>query len=174
LWGVINADEGNVMKHLACAALALVTAAAPFAAAADPPHGRNDRHEQRYEGRDRDRPDERRDWNNGRRDPPGHVKRYDRSRADSWRGRAEWSNYRGARSGYWYAPGYGYRPVMRDYSWRRGGYVPTTYRRYYVQDYGYYGLRAPPPGHRWVYADGNFVLMAVATGIIASVIMNGY
>ena len=36
------------------------------------------------------------------------------------------------------------------------------------------GLRAPPPGHRWVYADGNFVLMALATGLIASVVLDAY
>jgi Ni/Co efflux regulator RcnB len=43
-----------------------------------------------------------------------------------------------------------------------------------VQDWGYYGLRPPPPGYRWVYADGNFVMMALATGLIADVIINGY
>ena len=62
----------------------------------------------------------------------------------------------------------------RHYGWRRGAYVPATYRHFYVQDWGYYGLRAPPPGYRWVYADGDFVLMALATGLIADVIINAY
>jgi len=60
------------------------------------------------------------------------------------------------------------------YSWRRGAYVPVVYRTYYVQDPYYYGLAAPPRGYRWIYADGNFVLMAIASGLIANVIINGY
>jgi Ni/Co efflux regulator RcnB len=52
--------------------------------------------------------------------------------------------------------------------------VPVVYRRYYVQDYYYYGLRPPPPGYRWVYADGNFVLMALATGLIVEVLLDRY
>ena len=99
--------------------------------------------------------------------------RYDRGRAESWRGRAEWRDFRGVRPGYWYAPGYGYRHLGR-YAWRRGAYVPPPYRSYYVQDWGYYGLRPPPPGYRWIYADGNFVLMAAATGLIADLVIHGY
>jgi len=104
------------------------------------------------------------------------VVRYDRHRADSWRGRGEWRDYRGSRNGYWYAPGYGYRPYYPSYRtyWHRGAYVPVVYRRYYVQDYYYYGLRPPPPGYRWVYADGNFVLMALATGLIVEVLLDRY
>ena len=64
--------------------------------------------------------------------------------------------------------------MISHFGWRRGVYVPAAYRGFYVQDWGYYGLRSPPPGYRWVYADGNFVLMAVATGLIADVILNGY
>ena len=72
------------------------------------------------------------------------------------------------------------RPRLRlspDQPLRRGGvvgYVPAAYRSFYVQDWGYYGLRAPPPGYRWIYADGNFVLMSVASGLIADLIFHGY
>lgn len=163
------------MKHLLFAA-ALAALIAPAAALADPPpwagHGRG--HEAREDRRDarddrRDLRDDRRDLRRDRRDL-----RYDRARAETWRDRTEWREYRGARPGYWYAPGYGYRPYVRGYAWRRGAYVPGGYRHYYVSDYGYYGLRPPPPGYRWVYADGNFVLMALATGLIADVIIHGY
>ena len=84
--------------------------------------------------------------------------------------------YGQAQPGQWYAPGYGYQRVNPSWrsAWRRGGYVPGAYRHYYVQDYGYYGLRPPPRGYQWVYADGNFVLMALATGLIADVILHGY
>lgn len=179
------------MKHLLYAAVALTTAAAPIAASAQP-GGSHERREDRRELREdrrelrEDRRDARRDGvvtrreqrelNRDRREVRQDRRelRYDRRRADTWRDRAEWRDYRGARSGYWYAPGYGYRPVARGHAWRRGAYVPRAYRTYYVQDPYYYGLRAPPPGHRWVYADGNFVLMALATGLIASVVLNAY
>lgn len=177
------------MKHLLYAVVALTTAAAPIAASAQPGHERReDRRELKQDRRElkEDRRDARRDGVVTPREQRELARdraevrqsqrevRYNRARAETWRNRAEWRDYRGARSGYWYAPGYGYRPVVRGYNWRRGAYVPRAYRSYYVQDPYYYGLRAPPRGHRWVYADGNFVLMAVATGLIASVIANAY
>ncbi|HEY2753761.1 RcnB family protein [Phenylobacterium sp.] len=165
------------MRRLLYAVAALATVTAPMAALADPGDHDNGHQGDHDNGRrdDYGRYDNGR-YNNGRHDNGhhnGYANRYDRGHADSWRGRPEWSAYRGARPGYWYAPGYGYRPVGR-YAWHRGAYVPATYRNYYVQDWGYYGLRPPPPGYRWIYADGNFVLMAAATGLIADVLMNGY
>jgi hypothetical protein len=132
----------ELMKHLLYAALAAATALAPMAAAADPPegHGRHGGHENRggHEGRGEARgpghAERYRESHGGyaggrerhqvvrqevRR---GHevrgervVVRYDRHRADSWRGRGEWRDYRGVRTGYWYAPGYGYRPYYPAY-----------------------------------------------------------
>jgi Ni/Co efflux regulator RcnB len=175
------------MKTLLYAAIALTTAAAPIAASAQPHQERRedrrelrqDRRELREDRRDaghRVSPHERRELQRDRAEIRRDRRelRYDRRHTESWRHRPEWRDYRGARAGYWFAPGYGYHPVLRGHVWRRGGYVPMSYRRYYVQDYGYYGLRAPPHGYRWVYADGNFVLMALATGLIANVIINGY
>jgi Ni/Co efflux regulator RcnB len=154
------------MKHLLYAAVALSVIAAPVAASADPGDHDHGRHEDRGDHRgERDRGGERHD-----------ERHYDRGHPESWRDRDEWRGFRGAREGYWYAPGYGYErfePRWRG-AWRRGGYVPGPYRHYYVQDWGYYGLRPPPPGYRWVYGDGNFVLMALTTGLIADVILNGY
>jgi Ni/Co efflux regulator RcnB len=151
------------MRHLLYAVLALGVAGAPIAASAQP-YGDHDHRDRGGDYRGHDRGDHRGDY------------RYDRGRPDTWRDRAEWRGFRGSRHGYWYAPGYGYQrvnPAWRS-SWRRGAYVPPPYRHYYVQDWGYYGLRPPPPGYRWVYADGNFVLMALASGLIADVIINGY
>jgi len=171
------------MKKYVLVAAAVLTAAGPIAtattAAAQPREVRQEMRDVRQVERKAARdgvvtPSERRQIARERQDVRQAQARYDRRRADSWRGRPEWRDYRGARAGYWYAPGYGYRPYTRGYTWRKGAYVPRAYRSYYVQDYGYYGLRAPPPGHRWVYADGNFVLMAVATGLIAQVIANGW
>ena len=180
------------MRRLIFAAAALVAAAGPLAAAADPPSDRlGDRHEDRRERRD-DRQDLRHDERAAHRDGvvTGRERhelredrrglrddrrdlRYDRARAETWRDRREWREFHGPRPGFWYAPGYGYR-AYSHFGWRRGVYVPRFYRNYYVQDWAYYGLRPPPPGYRWIYADGNFVLMALATGLIADVIAHGY
>jgi Ni/Co efflux regulator RcnB len=168
------------MRHLLYAAVALATVAAPMAASAQPGDRHDDRRELnddrrdlRHDRRDADR--DRRDVVRDRRDVirDRHDLRYDRARAESWRDRAEWREFRGPRPGYWFAPGFGYRPVSH-FGWRRGAYVPPAYRGYYVQDWGYYGLRPPPPGYRWIYADGNFVLMAVASGLIADLVIHGY
>jgi Ni/Co efflux regulator RcnB len=175
------------MKHLLYAALAAATALTPVAASAQPGPAhrevREDRRELREDRRDAVRdgvvtPGERRELQRDQREvrDSQRAARYERGRAESWRGRAEWRDFRGARQGYWYAPGYGYRPIERRWAnnWHRGGYVPRAYRSYYVQDWGYYGLRSPPRGYRWVYADNNFVLMSIANGLIADVIMRGY
>jgi Ni/Co efflux regulator RcnB len=49
---------------------------------------------------------------------------------------------------------------MRQEDWGRGEHV----------DYKEHHLRAPPRGYEWRSVDGNYVLAAVATGVIASVI----
>lgn len=177
------------MRKLLYAAAVIAVVAAPVAASAQNPYERRedrrelreDRQELREDRRDAQRdgrvtPGERRELNRDRREvrQGQHELRYDRRRADTWRNRAEWRSYRGARPGYWYAPGYGYRPVDRRTAWRRGGYVPMAYRSYYVQDPYYYGLSPAPRGYRWVYANNNFVLMATATGLISQIIANGY
>lgn len=41
--------------------------------------------------------------------------------------------------------------------------------RYYVSDYGYYHLRRPPSGYRWIRSDNNFLLVALATGVILDI-----
>lgn len=176
------------MRRLIFAAAALAAAAAPLAASAQPGqygHDQRDRHDDRRELQE-DRRDARRDGvvtqheqrelardRAAVRHDDRHA-RYDRRHVDTWRYRPEWREYHGSRSGYFYAPGYGYHPVTRSFAWRRGVYVPPAYRGWYVQDPYYYGLRPAPAGYRWVYADGNFVLMALATGLIADVILNAY
>lgn len=43
-----------------------------------------------------------------------------------------------------------------------------------VIDYYRYGLYRPAPGYQWRWVDGNFVLGAVATGLISDVIPGDY
>ena len=50
---------------------------------------------------------------------------------------------------------------MRSEDWSRGERV---------EDYRTYHLSAPPRGYEWREVDGNYVLAAVSTGIIASVV----
>ena len=162
------------MKRFLFAAAALAAVIMPLSASAQPDDRRDLRHDQREVRHDQQ--EVRRDQRDVRQDQHA-VARYDRAHAESWRARPEWHGFSGARTGFWFAPGYGYRPVDRRWSstvWRRGGYVPAGYRNLYVQDPYYYGLRPAPYGYRWVYLNGNFALMAVATGLIADVVLNGY
>ena len=58
--------------------------------------------------------------------------------------------------------------------WKRGEVLPPDYRGAYVEDYRRYGLYAPPPGHQWRRVDDEYVLIAVATGVIASVLLGDH
>jgi Ni/Co efflux regulator RcnB len=49
---------------------------------------------------------------------------------------------------------------IRDEDWQRGEHI----------DYRERHLHAPPHGYEWRQVDGNYVLAAVATGVIASVV----
>jgi Ni/Co efflux regulator RcnB len=57
--------------------------------------------------------------------------------------------------------------------WARGQRMPNTWyqdRSHYV-DYRTYHLRAPPRGYRWVRTDdNNFAMVALTTGLIATII----
>ncbi len=53
----------------------------------------------------------------------------------------------------------GYR--LRNEDWNRGQRI----------DYAHYHLRRPPSGYEWREVDGNYVMAAVATGLIASVVV---
>lgn len=57
--------------------------------------------------------------------------------------------------------------------YKRGGHVPSEYRRggYVVTDWRARRLREPPRGYEYVRSDnGDFLMVAVATGVIASII----
>ena len=58
--------------------------------------------------------------------------------------------------------------------YRRGEHIEREYidSRYYV-DYHEHRLAPPPHGHRWVrHPDGRYILVAVATGIIADILLH--
>lgn len=60
--------------------------------------------------------------------------------------------------------------------WRKGGRVPEKFRGagYQVNDWRSHDLPAPPRGHRWVRVNGDYVLVAIATGVIAQILLGGH
>ena len=55
--------------------------------------------------------------------------------------------------------------------WRKGGHIEQTdWQRGEKVDYRSHHLAKPRRGYEWRQVDGNFVLAAAATGLIASVI----
>ncbi|MDE1167771.1 MAG: RcnB family protein [Pseudomonas sp.] len=59
--------------------------------------------------------------------------------------------------------------------WHRGGYAPPMYRndRYWVTDWQARRLPPPPREHRWLRVNGDYVLVAITTGVIVN-ILSGY
>lgn len=119
-------------------------------ALADPPHGRHDKHggpHGKHKG-------------NGHRGKPGkHFDHHSHERHFDQRGPDRRFDMRGG------GP---------DHGWYRGDRIPPQYRgrQYVVEDWRGHRLSAPPRGYHWVQAGGDYVLIAIATGVIASLILN--
>lgn len=130
-------------------AVALITTGS-FAVAGPAP-GDHDR-----QGHDRghDRHHENRRHDEWRQDHRRHDSRRDYRRHDDWR-HVRSHGYAGPRY-------YGH-----PHRWERGHryYGPT----YVVRNYDYYRLRHPPRGYHWVRANNDYLLVAVATGIILDI-----
>lgn len=58
--------------------------------------------------------------------------------------------------------------------WQQGDNLPTSYRgsHYRVNDWRDRGLPPPPSGHRWVHVKGEYILVAVASGVIANILLH--
>ncbi|ALL13027.1 RcnB family protein [Caulobacter henricii] len=165
------------MKRLLLTIAAVASVAAPMALTASDASAQDrggwDRREDRWDRRE-DRRDARHD--SGRWDR--REDRWDR-REDRWdRGRHNGYYYRdrfyyGAPPSYYYGRP-GYRPGYN--AWRRGAYLPPYYRSggYVVHDYHRYRLHAPPRGYYWYRAGNDYVLAAIATGLIFDVMNGGY
>lgn len=72
-----------------------------------------------------------------------------------------------------YRPQAGMPVPHRD--WHRGAAVQPVYRgdRYWVTDWRARHLYAPPRDHRWLYVNGDYILVAIASGLIVN-ILAGY
>jgi Ni/Co efflux regulator RcnB len=156
------------MKRLFTAALAAATLAAPLAVPAQAAAHERDSY---YRDYDRDYRDSR-DW---------RTDRYRRElrraiRREQWNSRA-FNGYMYRGQWYFGAPPVAYYqdpyfdPGYRV--WRSGDRLPSYYRdRYRDVDWRDCGLREPPRGYRYVEDDrGNYLLVAIATGIILSVLL---
>lgn len=62
----------------------------------------------------------------------------------------------------------------RGPAFKRGAYIPREYRhrQYVVVNHRSHRLSAPPRGHQWVQVGADYVLIAVATGLIAHIVLN--
>jgi Ni/Co efflux regulator RcnB len=61
---------------------------------------------------------------------------------------------------------------VRHTEWKKGAHIShDDWNRGEQVDYRKYHLNAPPRGSEWRLVDGNYVLAAVATGVIASTIV---
>lgn len=56
----------------------------------------------------------------------------------------------------------------------RGQHLSAEYRRheYVVDNWRYHRLSAPPRGYHWVQTGTDYVLVAIATGIIAQIVLS--
>ncbi len=191
------------MKRLILSLAVAAAVAGPMAFSATSAFADDDRGRGRGEHQQRgDRHDGRGDRHEGRgdRDRGGRWDRDDRrgDRGDRWdhrddrRGqwdrrddRRSYNNWdRGRHNGYYYNNRWYYGPPPQAYygnpyyrpgyaSWRRGSSLPPYYRGYVVNDYHRYHLRQPPRGYAWYRVGDDYLLAAIASGIIFDIIANG-
>jgi Ni/Co efflux regulator RcnB len=66
------------------------------------------------------------------------------------------------------------RQASRSPDFRRGGYIPREFRnrQYYVTDFRAHHLSPPPRGQQWVQVGPDYVLIAIATGLIAHMVLS--
>lgn len=142
------------MKRFVLSAVALSMLAMPIAQAQAGPRNDGPRHDaSRYERQDRNWND--RNWNDRNRNDrdwkkPGYKKQDDR-----------------------YGNRYDRRSA-KSYRWAHGKQVPAWQRKHVVRDYDRYGLRRPAYGQQWVRVDNDFLLVSIASGLIAGIIASQY
>jgi Ni/Co efflux regulator RcnB len=61
-----------------------------------------------------------------------------------------------------------------EHAYYRGNRLPPQYRtyQYVVEDWRGHGLYTPPRGYHWVQTGGDYVLVAIATGIILELLLS--
>ncbi len=110
---------------------------------------------------------DRRDYGRQADDRRDYSRRDDGRRDNNWRGDDRRGND-------WRADDRRDRGAGPDHNFYRGGRLPAYYRghEYVVDDWRGHRLQAPPRGYNWVQVGPDYVLVAVATGIIASILLS--
>lgn len=147
-------------RHLFAAAGALALSLTGTMAIAQPRGRDDDRDGHPGRGKGHDKHDGRHD---GRHDDRGPHGRDDRDHRDDRRGPDRHAHNRDR------GPGAG--PDRRFY---RGDRLPPDFRRrqYVVENWRGYRLSPPPRGYHWVQLGADFVLVAIASGVIMQIILN--
>lgn len=62
-----------------------------------------------------------------------------------------------------------------DHRWVKGYRVPPQYRsqQYVVHDWRSHRLSSPPRGYQWVQYGGDYMMVAIASGVITQLVING-
>ena len=79
-----------------------------------------------------------------------------------WQGNSAFRSYSGPRINFYFAPGFGYYSVPRQYwrhNWHPGEYLPRYFMRFVVNNYRAYGLPRPPYNCRWIWVNNSILLV---------------
>ena len=67
------------------------------------------------------------------------------------------------------ARGHARQKEIRHHRWAKGQRMNDWRRHGQVRDYHRHGLRTPGRGQTWVKVDNNYLLLSMATGLVAAV-----
>lgn len=156
----------RLFQTMACAVLAFAVTAPVLA--------RDDRGHDRGRSHHYDRRDDPRDWREDRRDDRRDYRHQRQAYRHGYHdGRRDDRRYDNRR--YYAPPRVVYRPAPAYHRWAKGQRYRDYYRGpvYVVNDYSRYHVRHPPRGYHWVRDDrGNLLMVAIATGIIADLLLH--
>ncbi len=154
----------NKSKAALCTVLAASLFAGQFAFAQGDAPGAN-RYDQNQRSYERERRDEDRRQNRINRNNRYDNNQYNNNHNNDWRGNDHRGEYRHRG---------GERGAGPNHSYYRGSYLPPQYRthQYVVDDWRGHRLNAPPRGYHWVQSGGDYILVAIATGVILTLILS--
>ena len=104
-------------------------------------------------------------WRRGQQDRRDHAEmlRHRQGNQERWERNDHRNDYRND-----------YRGAGPNHDFHRGDRLPSQYRsrHYVVEDWRGHRLSAPPRGYHWVQTGGDYVLVAITTGIILQLLLN--
>ena len=172
----------NNFRSVGITLLALLMGLGSVASAQDRgPPDRNDRQAERRGPNDRnaDRDDRHQGFHQrDNRDRRDYRANRDYGDFRDFRDHRDHRDYRADHDGRRGDPAYNQRGEWRgagpNHDFRRGGYLPRQYRsqQYVVNDWRGHHLSSPPRGYYWVQTGSDYVLAAIATGVILQILLN--